>query len=64
MLLGYALRLEYGDNAEKFKAVTPEMAKEAAVAKPLVNTGNPLDNLDPASDEFRLKSLESYFSRE
>jgi len=53
MLLGYALRLEYGDNADKFKAVTPEAAKEAAVAKPILNTGNPLDNLEPTSDDFR-----------
>ena len=57
MLLGYALRLEYGDNADKFKAVTPEVAKEAAVAKPILNTGNPLDNLDPTSDEFRYLNL-------
>jgi len=53
LLLGYALRLEYGDNVEKFKAATPEAAKTAAAAKPLINTGNPLDNLDPTSDEFR-----------
>jgi len=53
MLLSYALRLEYGDNVDKFKAVTPEAAKEAAVAKPILNTGNPLDNLDPNSDDFR-----------
>jgi len=53
MLLGYALRLEYGDNVDKFKAVTPEAAKEAAVAKPILNTGNPLDNLDPNSEDFR-----------
>ena len=53
MLLGYALRLEYGDNVEKFKTVTPEVAKEAAVAKPILNTGNPLDNLDPNSEDFR-----------
>ena len=57
MLLGYALRLEYGDNADKFKAVTPEVAKEAAVAKQILNTGNPLDNLDPMSDEFRYLDL-------
>ena len=53
MLLGYALRLEYGDDVDKFKSVTPEAAKEAAVAKPILNTGNPLDNLDPNADEFR-----------
>lgn len=53
MLLSYALRLEYGDNVEKFKAITPEAAKEAAVAKPILNTGNPLDNLEPNSDDFR-----------
>lgn len=53
MLLGYALRLEYGDNVDKYKAVTPEAAKEAAVSKPILSTGNPLDNLDPSSEEFR-----------
>jgi len=53
MFLGYALRLEYGDNADKFKTITPDAAKEAAVAKPIFNTGNPLDNLDPTSEEFR-----------
>ena len=53
MLLGYALRLEYGDNVEKFKKITPEEAKTAAVAKPILNTGNPLDNLDPTAEEFR-----------
>ncbi|CAB3229190.1 unnamed protein product [Arctia plantaginis] len=42
-LLSYAVRLEYADNAEKYKEAKYEQPKQAA---PNVVTSNPLDNLD------------------
>lgn len=50
--LGYAIRLEYGDNVEKCKDMTAEIFKESqANAKPL--STNPLDNMDFDSPDFK-----------
>ncbi|BFZ11640.1 hypothetical protein BsWGS_14679 [Bradybaena similaris] len=51
-LLGYAVRLEFGDEVEKYKNVTPEKLQQRSSQKPL-NSTNPLDNLDFESAEFK-----------
>ncbi|CAL1542556.1 unnamed protein product [Lymnaea stagnalis] len=51
-LLGYAVRLEYGDGVDKYKNVTPEKFQELKT-KQAGASSNPLDNLDFNSPEFR-----------
>ncbi|GIY59658.1 RNA transcription, translation and transport factor protein [Caerostris extrusa] len=58
-LLGLAIRLEYGDNVEKYKTVTAESVNQSSTNVPQVKPKNPLDNLDFESAEFKghVKSL-------
>ncbi|KAH9496201.1 hypothetical protein Btru_010493 [Bulinus truncatus] len=51
-LLGYAVRLEYGDKVDQYKSVTPEIFNEHR-AQNLSKSDNPLDNLDFNSAEFK-----------
>ncbi|XP_013080615.2 RNA transcription, translation and transport factor protein-like [Biomphalaria glabrata] len=51
-LLGYAIRLEYGDQVDKYKSATPESFKERKEQQ-LSKSINPLDNLDFNSPEFK-----------
>ncbi|XP_067119912.1 RNA transcription, translation and transport factor protein [Centruroides vittatus] len=51
-LLGLAVRLDYGDNREKYKDATSENIKNKINA-PVVVQKNPLDNLDFDSPEFK-----------
>uniref|UniRef100_A0A0B6ZG48 RNA transcription, translation and transport factor protein n=1 Tax=Arion vulgaris TaxID=1028688 RepID=A0A0B6ZG48_9EUPU len=50
-LLGYAIRLEFGDE-EKYKNVTAEKHQQRLAQKP-GNSTNPLDNLDFEDAEFK-----------
>lgn len=50
-LLAFATRLEYGDNAEKYKAQTAEILQNQTSA-PKVVSANALDNLDFQSPDF------------
>ena len=50
-LLGYAVRLEYGDNVEQYKSVTPKTVTESK-APPGMST-NPLDNLNFDDPDFK-----------
>ncbi|XP_076463429.1 RNA transcription, translation and transport factor protein-like [Babylonia areolata] len=50
-LLGYAVRLEHGDDAESYRAVTKETVQKAQAAG--APSSNPLDNLDFQSAEFK-----------
>ncbi|KFM77172.1 hypothetical protein X975_23193, partial [Stegodyphus mimosarum] len=58
-LLGYAVRLEYGDNVEQYKSVTAESLNQMSSNVPQVKAKNPLDNMDFESTEFKghVKSL-------
>ncbi|XP_047989652.1 RNA transcription, translation and transport factor protein [Leguminivora glycinivorella] len=49
-LMSYAVRLEYADNAEKYKEIKVEQPKQAT---PNVVSSNPLDNLDFSSPAFK-----------
>ncbi|XP_012939300.1 RNA transcription, translation and transport factor protein [Aplysia californica] len=51
-LLGYAVRLEYGDDTEKFKKITPEKFQQRKAVKVGEST-NPLDALDFEDAEFK-----------
>jgi len=51
-LLGYAVRLEYGDDAEKYKTVTPEKYQQKK-AQSAGKSNNPLDALDFEDAEFK-----------
>lgn len=51
-LLGLAVRLDYGDNREKYKDATSENIKNKTNA-PVVVQKNPLDNLDFDSPDFK-----------
>uniref|UniRef100_A0A1L8DAK3 Putative carnitine deficiency-associated protein n=1 Tax=Nyssomyia neivai TaxID=330878 RepID=A0A1L8DAK3_9DIPT len=52
-IMGYAVRLEYFDNVDKYKAVNAEMALEEATPKaPSIKSTNPFDKLDFTSKEF------------
>lgn len=51
-LLSYAVRLEHGDNAEEYRAVSKEKVQKALAAGVQVSS-NPLDNLDFQSAEFK-----------
>lgn len=48
-LLGFAVRLEYGDNVDKYRSVTASSSAAAGAKK----TGNPLDSLDFESADFK-----------
>ncbi|KAK3609276.1 hypothetical protein CHS0354_001876 [Potamilus streckersoni] len=52
-LLAYAVRLEYGDNVDKYKGVTAETLTQA-VTKPAPGvSSNPLDNLNFDDPDFK-----------
>ncbi|KAK3737924.1 hypothetical protein RRG08_028549 [Elysia crispata] len=51
-LLGYAVRLEYGDNAEKYSSVTPEKFLERQ-SQNTRQSSNPLENLDFNDPQFK-----------
>ncbi|ESP00602.1 hypothetical protein LOTGIDRAFT_112115 [Lottia gigantea] len=51
-LLGYAVRLEHGDNLDKYKQVTPESV-QAKARKPAGSSNNPLDRLDFNDPDFK-----------
>lgn len=51
-MLGYAVRLEYGDEAEKYKNVTPEKFQQRKAMK-AGESSNPLDMLDFEDAEFK-----------
>ncbi|XP_015922274.1 RNA transcription, translation and transport factor protein [Parasteatoda tepidariorum] len=57
-LLGLAVRLEYGDNVDKFKSINTKNS-DVKSANPQISAKNPLDNLDFESAEFKglVKSL-------
>ncbi|KAL5007973.1 hypothetical protein ScPMuIL_013554 [Solemya velum] len=50
-LLGYSVRLEYGDNAEKFKSVDPKCLKQEPPAPG--KSSNPLDSLNFEDPDFK-----------
>ncbi|XP_052103928.1 RNA transcription, translation and transport factor protein-like [Mytilus californianus] len=50
-ILGYSVRLEYGDNVDQYKTVTPEKVTQSK-APPGVSS-NPLDNLDFDDPDFK-----------
>lgn len=52
-LLGLAVRLEYGDNVEKYKSITAESVNQNSASVPQVKPKNPLDNMDFESSEFK-----------
>ncbi|XP_046402283.1 RNA transcription, translation and transport factor protein [Ischnura elegans] len=52
-LLSFAVRLDYADNAEKYKDQTSESVKKNLSNAPKVVSENPLDNLDFEADEFK-----------
>jgi RLL motif-containing protein 1 len=52
-LLGYAVRLEYGDNVDKYKNETAEKMQQNQSSAPKIVSTNPLDNLDFESEEFK-----------
>ncbi|KAH3844395.1 RNA transcription, translation and transport factor protein-like [Dreissena polymorpha] len=52
-LLGYAVRLEYGDDVEKFRSVRPPKSSTAAGVPPGGVSSNPLDNLDFNDPDFK-----------
>ncbi|CAI9739332.1 Hypothetical predicted protein [Octopus vulgaris] len=51
-LLGYAVRLEYGDNLEKYKVATADSVKRLK-ADGKTQSSNPLDNLDFNDPHFK-----------
>lgn len=51
-LLGYAVRLEYGDNQEKYKPASAEIVKKLKAAGK-GQSANPLDNLDFNDPHFK-----------
>lgn len=63
-LLGLAVRLEYGDNVDKFKDASSEKLKEIPSSAPTVVNENPLDNLNFESQEFRqgVQALAQYLN--
>uniref|UniRef100_A0A1B6KTB4 RNA transcription, translation and transport factor protein n=1 Tax=Graphocephala atropunctata TaxID=36148 RepID=A0A1B6KTB4_9HEMI len=52
-LLGFAVRLEYADNTEKYKTMTSAEVSKNTVKAPKVVSSNPLDNMDFESSEFK-----------
>uniref|UniRef100_A0A2R5LDU9 Putative carnitine deficiency associated protein n=1 Tax=Ornithodoros turicata TaxID=34597 RepID=A0A2R5LDU9_9ACAR len=64
-LLALAVRLEYGDNVDKFKEASAEKLKEVVQSSaPTVVNENPLDNLNFESQEFKqgVKALAQYLN--
>uniref|UniRef100_A0A1B0D2S4 Carnitine deficiency associated protein n=1 Tax=Phlebotomus papatasi TaxID=29031 RepID=A0A1B0D2S4_PHLPP len=52
-IMGYAIRLEYFDNVEKYKGVNADLVLEEAKPKaPSIKSTNPFDKLDFTSKEF------------
>ncbi|XP_064603132.1 RNA transcription, translation and transport factor protein-like [Liolophura sinensis] len=51
-LLGYAVRLEYGDGVDKYKGASPASA-QSCTGKPAQVSSNPLDNLDFDDPDFK-----------
>lgn len=51
-LLGYAVRLEYGDNVEKYSSITPEKFVEHQ-SQNVGQSTNPLENLDFYDPQFK-----------
>lgn len=49
-ILGYAVKLEYGDRVDKFKSIT--VVKEEKTNAPVIKSTNPFDNLDFNSKDF------------
>ncbi|XP_071453794.1 RNA transcription, translation and transport factor protein [Hetaerina americana] len=52
-LLAFAIRLEYSDNADKYKGQTSDNVKKNLSNAPKVVSENPLDNLDFEAEEFK-----------
>lgn len=52
-LIGYAVSLEYSDDAEKYKGQTAENVSKRIHSAPRVESSNPLDNLDFDSPDFK-----------
>ncbi|XP_034250804.1 RNA transcription, translation and transport factor protein isoform X2 [Thrips palmi] len=52
-LIGYAISLEYADNAEKYRGQTAQNISQTIVNVPKVESSNPLDNLDFESSDFK-----------
>jgi len=52
-LLGFAVRLEYGDNIDKYKTQTAETVKNSQSNVPKVISQNPLDSMDFNSVEVK-----------
>ncbi|KAK6180422.1 hypothetical protein SNE40_012582 [Patella caerulea] len=51
-LLGYAVRLDYGDNVDKFKSITPAVMQQSNGSKALISD-NPMDRLDFHDPDFK-----------
>lgn len=49
-ILGYAVKLEYGDRVDKYKPITA--SKEKKTNAPVIKSTNPFDNLDFSSKDF------------
>lgn len=52
-LLSFSVKLEYGDNAEKYKNQTADKVKKNELNTPKVVSQNPLDNLDFECADFK-----------
>lgn len=52
-LLGYAVRLEYSENVEKYSECVASAVKKKQTNAPTMVAANPLDNLNFDSEEFR-----------
>ncbi|XP_052766969.1 RNA transcription, translation and transport factor protein-like [Mya arenaria] len=53
-LLGYAVRLDFGDEVEKYKTIKPNTLKSSsAAAPPTSQSSNPLDSLDFNDPDFK-----------
>lgn len=51
-ILGYAVKLEYGDRVDKYKVITA--SKDVKVNAPVIKSTNPFDNLDFNSKDFEM----------
>lgn len=49
-ILGYAVKLEYGDRVDKFKSITA--SREKKTSAPVIKSTNPFDNLDFSGKDF------------
>ncbi|OXU20825.1 hypothetical protein TSAR_004010 [Trichomalopsis sarcophagae] len=52
-LIGLAIRLEFEDNCEKYRAITSSNTKSKHESAPSIKSSNPLDNLDFQSNDFK-----------